>query len=589
MKKNYWLILLLFLCADICRSQEEIIENKTITIYYEGESYLQLFIEKTIGNLKNKNETNLFENINVLNRLFSNDAYQDKARDLLESYLSSNDNIKISYNAEEKALRDNIKKNITNSDYFLSIKTIPLVELIEFQFQLFETIKIDEKTTGIQSIRTNVLIASEDLFINPKDSNYKTEINNAIQSLFQDSNSPPIAELYFLGSKVKSNDTIVVPINTNFELDGSKSGDFENESINYLWRNIIPPFQKIQTTKKVHFEENKVKQIINLNEFGEYKIGFSVSDGISTSTEIELNIKTSPEIKKISLSDSIISINEFITVAKTLNIGLRKKEKRKTYAVYNILNDSIEINEIITTTKKIDSNINNISGIVTDSLKVSKNNNVYLNTDPSLNVPHKLWLYNKNKVGFVSNPSEIVYKNISFSPVTININKSLNLISTGKAVEDSTAIGQSNFVTKIDLNFLISKNFELGFSYPLEQDNVKYLEYDLNFPADISISAKFITHNLSKGKKEIGTSSFFEIVYGTYSFNERNIENDYTYRNHFQYNSIGLGAGGSLNLLRKKHFNFDFTLEGSLSYFLGDLSALQILELKFGILYRIEY
>ncbi|WP_397364811.1 hypothetical protein [Olleya sp. R77988] len=577
MKKNIFLLLVLL--SSFCFSQNKI-EESSIMTYYEGEGYLQLFIESTLKELKNNNEKKLFKSVNVLNRLFSENNFNDKVQDLLESYSTALDKNKSEYTEEDKKLRENIKQSIIEYEYFLRVKTITLVELVEFQFQLSKTRKTNNDFVNSQPIKE--LIITEDVFINPKDSNYKQILKNSIQKLFSDSNSPPIAELYFLGEKLKPVDSITIPINTDFEIDGSTSGDFETENLRYIWRNVTPPFQKIQTTKKLNLIKNAVKQTINLDEINEYKLGFSVHDGITKSNEIILNIKTKPKPKKIEFSSNIVQSNNFLTIFK-----FKKGIKTKMSGIFRINKDSINENDIIISEEKLKNKVfkkNDTSIVKIINSPRLINSLLVLNSNFENEFSKDYYVYSKDKLDYISQENKITHSKKTFLPFSVNVDNSFVLIQDNKSKEDpdlfSTIIG----VRKIYMNFLLSRNIEFSFGLSNFNKTVDYEDYKLDFPASY-LELKYIKHNYSLSKKENPTTAYLKGIYTSYNSRVLNPNNESGF-DYKSFNSIGLGIGSTIKFLWIKDFDLDLKIDLSYSRFLDELQNLGATELSIGLIYR---
>lgn len=326
------------------------IENreKTILIYNDGQAYLQSFIKKSITNLINvDSETAYFFSVNSFNQIYSDNKYKAQLSDLIRTQKDNKTPSDLYYSKEEKIKRKEIFNILNNYDYFLTINTNTLGELIEFQFQLFETFSPKESSGSF----LNKVIGSENFFIDPKDEKCYSIIEQSLQRLFPKSNRQPEAELNIYGKVFKKgtiNNEINLPLNTPIIFDGSNSGDFDNDKISYLWRNITPKNEKYQTSKKILFKQDLAKQIITINDTGIYKIGFKVYDGINYSNEITLTINSKEKINKTTLLDSIkYSVNY-------LGILLRPKYKNtqtQTFFIEKLEeNDSINTRIIVTKT-----------------------------------------------------------------------------------------------------------------------------------------------------------------------------------------------------------------------------------------------
>jgi hypothetical protein len=273
----------------ICSSQQDT-KKESILVYYEGSGYLQPFIENLLKDLTNvENNDNYFKSVNSFNKFIADNKYQSQLRDLIETQKPDNIELNVYYSDSEKKIRGKIFEILKSYGYFLAVKTLTLGELIEIQFQLFRTI------TSENNLPYNILdnsIKSEDIFINPKNLNYKLKIEEAVKRLFEKSNQPPDAKLLISGKSMKDLDYIILPTKTAIVFDGSPSGDIDSKKITYEWANFIEKGEKLQKIDKINFIPNKAKQEIVIDNEGVYNILFSVNDSISKSKSIRVTIKT---------------------------------------------------------------------------------------------------------------------------------------------------------------------------------------------------------------------------------------------------------------------------------------------------------
>lgn len=342
------LIFLFFIFTSNVLSQTEKNPEKSILIYNEGQAYLQSFIEKSITNLINvDSESPYFSSVNSFNRIYSSNKYKAQLNDLIRTQKDNSESSDLYYSKEEKIQRKEIFNILNNYDYFLTINTNTLGELIEFQFQLFETIPPKENTGST----LNKVISTENFFINPKDEKCYSVIEQSLQRLFTKSNRLPEAELNIYGKLFKegtTNNNINLPINSTVIFDGSNSGDFDNENISYIWRNITHKNEKYQTSKKILFKQDLAKQAIVIGDSGKYRIGFKVYDGVNYSNEIVLNINAQEELQKTLMLDSIkYSVNYSGLFTKS---NFKRTHQQTFFCEKLIENDSLRNNVIITTT-----------------------------------------------------------------------------------------------------------------------------------------------------------------------------------------------------------------------------------------------
>lgn len=547
-------------------------QKKEIAVYYEGEGYLQPFITSTIDSLKS-NQTNDYKFTTIsLNQLKLQNKIESEKGKLLQIYFSPKNNNFNLTDSEKEAMKE-INSQINDSDYLLVVKTITLVELIEFQFQLF--VPKDKKNSNINI--TNIdLESTEDLFINPKEQSYKKNLTDAIQRLFKDTNFAPLVELSYLEKRVKSNDTICIPLNTPIELDGSNSGDFESEEIKYIWRNIIPKNKKIQTTNKISFEQNQDTQTIVLSKNGKYKIGFSTYDNINYSREIIVNIKTIPKLDVIKVEDSLIITNYHKTLFK------KDIYRFSEWNEIRILNDSIINNKIVVSKKPFTTN-----NTLRKKIKEVAVNNEKINllSDFTESNITEFYLYQKDSLNFLSEPKKITNIAKGFSILSISARASVNLIYTDEQ-NDSLAFNNSVFTQNININLALFEKINLSASIPISTKKINVLGRNLNFPADLSLTGKYTRsgHYFSNRLSNI----YFGTRVGFYSTN--NLGNDNSLdKNYFQHTSVGLVAGMSFEFLRRKHLNFDISLDMNQNLYITGLPGIDSGEFSIGLVYLPEF
>lgn len=172
-------LLVFLLLFSFSNAQKREIDSLSILIYSEGQGFLQPFIESTIKNLVNTSSKKpYFFKVNSFNRFISDNKYQAELSDLIGTQKPENVQLNIYYSDEEKAVRKRIFDILTDYQYFLTVSTNTLGELIEFQFQLFETVTSDKKD-DLRNIPYNIsdkVIGVENFFINPKEANYSTSL-----------------------------------------------------------------------------------------------------------------------------------------------------------------------------------------------------------------------------------------------------------------------------------------------------------------------------------------------------------------------------------------------------------------------------
>lgn len=563
------------------------ITKKSINIYFEGNGYLQLFIESTLNSLIDNNDEPLFDNVIVLNRFIDENEFQAKSQQLINTYLTTQDKSKSTYSNKEIKIRKKSKGNLTKYDYYLKVKTITLVELVEFQFQLFETIKNadDDDDIGIPFNNINKLLGSEDLFINPKEKNYKDDIGKAIQRLFKKSNNAPIAELKFLDKSLKSGDTIYIPVNTNIVFDGSQSGDYENEAITYNWRNIVPKKSKVQTANKIELLDNVSIQNFNIKKTGYYNIGFSVYDGIESSSEINIHIKTIKKPIKIELLDSVIVFRQ------NYGILFNKKYFEEKSSLIKILNDSLDYNKIVVSSKDLGIRIEEKDNEVINTNIDSTNTFVIKdNFKNSTNI--KYYLYSKDSYGLLSNPTTLYHQSEFLTMISLGAKGSYHSLNynfrngdTLNLLEEEEEEWYSNsgsyktksinqvFTTHIFINISLSNrlSFELGFNTNF--NTLIFDNYSLMFPAISNFNLEYSFFKSSIYKKKKPALAKLLLIYSSYSGADKInlVGEEYTSPTYgtIYTTSLGYGLEVEMEVINQNWFKSNISLIISNSHFLN--------------------
>jgi hypothetical protein len=495
-----------FIFTNNILSQSEKNTQKSILIYNEGQAYLQSFIEKSITNLINvDSESPYFFSVNSFNRIYSGNKYKAQLNDLIRTQKDNSESSDLYYSKEEKIQRKEIFNILNNYDYFLTINTNTLGELIEFQFQLFKTIS----PNGNVGSTINKVISTENFFINPKDEKCYSVIEQSLQRLFTKSNRLPEAELNIYGKVFKdgtTNNEINLPLNFPILFDGSNSGDFDNDNISYLWRNITQKNEKYQTSKKILFKQDLAKQTITINDSGKYKIGFKVYDGINYSDEIILNINAEEKIKKTILLDSIkYSVNY-------LGILFRPKYKRtqsQSFLIEKLENsDSINKKIIITKTPIIENYIEYIDkSIIYPSYKFDyytatkydyyfsrvEIESTFDNFDKDQD-ENIYYIHDVNREGLVYNERKIKHKLRNRKVFSCGL-KFENIIIENK--EKMFEINSFSFL----FNTLLTSKIEIEISIPFPSSKTLEIENaNIKYPNFFNTSLRYFIIDLNKTK-----------------------------------------------------------------------------------------
>lgn len=511
----YKRLVLLFFVFSFFTSYAQVKEKDSLSIliYYEGQGFLQPFIETTIKKLNNVEASeSYFSSVNSFNRFISDNKYQAELNNLYTTQKSENDKFHLYYSDAEKEAREKIVKIISDYDFFLTVKTNTLGELIEFQFQLFSTIN--------SSNISDKLIGVENFFINPKDSEYLNDIKNGILRLFKGSNQMPIARLKVYKQDVKNNDTILVPMSTPILLDGSSSYDFDTEQISYTWKNIPKPNENFQTFEKIDLITNASQQNITINKPGIYLIRFIVNDEILESKAINFYLKT------INRKDAVIVLDSQKTDYTYSYASIKYPEPvtkgELSYKIKKRKNDSLQI--LITNkeignkyVKSIDEKYK-IEYKVLDSTPVDSKElieNISFESDfpnfPSDSINY-FYLYNMDKDSILSEHTLLKHRYIHRKAGTFSIVASstivngfnVNSISTGS---DSLIDNNSSFALILEGAVALTPRIELGGSFPIySSGRINTNEYSLKPHSSLTLFTNY--YLIPKG------SSFLEVFIG---------------------------------------------------------------------------
>lgn len=541
--------------------------EKSILIYSEGQGYLKPFIEKTIKELQLvKFEKPYFKRVNLFNRFILDNKYQSELRDLVDRQKPEGINFNAYYSNSEKEIRRRIFNILIDYDYFLVIKTTALGELIEFQFELYATEKSNVNTNLINVPFTisDKLVGVENFFINPKDSNYKTNIADAIKRLFKGSNKPPIVELKIFDKKIISGDIINIPIDRIIKLDGSNSGDFDSKELVYIWRNIPPINEKLQTFDKINLENGKPIAQINIEDFGYYNIGFKVYDGISYSDEIEFTLKavSKPEV---IVRDSIIYSVHYASIVNDYHYD-NEFEGRIEYLSHdfsNKINDKLILSSRpLTKTSEIKLNTRNIDTTGVYSINNRGNNEVTIKTR-FINKEKIIYAHNMSKkYNIVSDPVKIRHKLIRREVVNLYPKISVSSITDFQAAnnENDEFINSSHLT--LGLGVFLTKKIEVEFSLPLTNSrNVNYNEFEFLYPAKVNTSIKYYFYKDKSDYPEDLNSIFIGPIHSVFGV----IENEET---SLSINSLGIKFGWQTRVFDYKTIHFDFFVDTSYSKFI---------------------
>lgn len=561
------------------QSRVKLVEAKSLILYSEGENFLQPFIENTLRNLtraKFLRTQRVFDNVSSLNRFLSNSQYQRDLVDLLDTQVSEEQAVNGRYNAEQLKIRKRVLDRLTGYDVFLVVKTNVLGELVEFQFLLFKAIKSNPGNAPYNI--TDELLASEDIFINPKDPDYKLHIVNAINRLFPESNSRPEASLQILGNKVTSGQTIRVPENTVITLDGSQSGDYETEQLQYIWENAGHSFEKKQEIDKIIFsEKNTPVQRVSINRYGHYVVNFKVYDGAAYSDTISVTII--PTFKaKLDLYDTVAMSHQFRSVFADCRYFLEYPNPEGKFLFFTVGSASkdalIAADKPLPYTRKseitkwdTDTTIR-----VTDTTAFAT---VFIQSDFRFGSSRTVYLYTYDEAGFLSDPVPVTHVYRRRNVCNLYMMGSVAQLGDTNEENDLTS---TKFFPEIGVGFFITKHLELGFSYPLGKSFSQITDRSIKIFGTTRVAAKF--HFYERAKKPYRD---FDNIHSWYLM--VNYAQAPTSIKHQLADSFGGGMGLSVSILSGSFGNLNGMFEVSYSRFVSsEVKQLDEVSARFGVI-----
>lgn len=317
MLKRFSLIILLLGQGLLLSQNNDVsdINEKKLLYYFQEPGFLVPYIESelkemTTSSINKKNDIErYFKEVESFNRLKEDGKLQSEMANIVWNKYNAKSLINL------ELIDDKVNSEIINTilsyNYFLTIKTNTLGELIEFQFELFETNPlIDSDSKGnIRSGTLKNVKKVENFFINPKNPDYLKEIKNALYRLFDENNDPPIAIIEMYNKTYSKSFESFVSKGDTIEISGSRSYDIDTEEINYKWKNIPVENQYYQHINKVNLLPTNPNQKIIISNDSIYYLSFNVSDGINDSKPI--NIKLIPTDKPKMIIPLYQAFNSF--------------------------------------------------------------------------------------------------------------------------------------------------------------------------------------------------------------------------------------------------------------------------------------
>lgn len=565
------IILLLSLLSSLIINAQETDESKSILIFSNEPGFLRPFIETTIKELNNVElNKRFFSEVYSLNNFDEDTEIRSKISRILWEQENAQHLISTTPTSDNDILfQDKIINKLTKYDYFLTVRTNTLGELIEFQFQLFGTLKSEPKEgkNYLKRVLIDSELSVENFFINPKKQGYLIEIKNAIQRLFKNSNRKPIADVEIFEKSIKNDDTIYVSKGTTVRLDASNSGDYDSENINYFWRNIPDSNEKYQTFNKVKIKDSVSIQNILIDKNGPFRIGFKVDDGVSESDEIKFILVTKKRPKKIKINDSI-----FFTVVNKNNLRGDNLSFVHNFNLENI--DSLDIIKPILVSKTLLGNklLRSQKSNVIDTLKI-ETNTTYIRDKPyknsyfsslsffETNNHNELYLYNISEDSLLSEPTVLKHNTYIRNGISVKFLLSASSIG-GKDITfldfPNDTLGNAVSTAKMKLGYYLSKKSEIGVSFPIQRlERLGYKNHELSYPEVFSGYYNYHWY----------TPSRFINIYAGLNFNL------YRYKSllpeSYTRGFLGLSPefGATSRLIVTRYFDFRMYFGGSLNTF----------------------
>lgn len=547
-----------------CIGQTNSNMQKSILIYSDDSGYMQPFIEKTIKSLQNTDtDQSFFNSVNSFNRFITDNKYQAELNDLILTQKPSNIKLSTYYSESEKQIRTRIFDILKKYDYFLNVKTNTLGELIEFQFQLYETVSSENTVYNI----SDRVLSVENFFINPKEKDYKVEITNALKRLFKKSNKIPEAELRIFDqffNADSTNNKIILPIDISIKLDGSNSGDNDTEIITYHWRNVIDKNEKYQTTHKLIFQDNSPVQYVKIKESGEYKIGFKVFDGIEYSKEVVVNIIVREKPDFINVVDTTV-------YSKKLRPIIPFKSNRKFFGkiyISNYTSDTITDKVVLSKSPLNQKNISDVKrDLLIAPLEIKRDNFLsypYIEFDPedsgnAISERRTYYFYNVDEDGNLHNQKIIKHLYLVRSFFSLRFSFVNAAINFNKKDESGTGYQYGS----VALGFYITNNLELEFAVPFgDPKEENYKNYNFRYPHIFEVSANYLFFD--QKKKALGHIIPY-IGFNVKSYNYKSPEDEL----YSQTYSIGPKAGCEYWLTSWRIFDLDLRLNVNYDIFTG--------------------
>lgn len=264
-------------------------QGNRLLVYTEGDPFLRLKIETYLENLTDTVGTearSTLTEVESLNRLLNTNRVQIAIRDAVTAF-DPNKALTLRNQDEEFLLE--IANSINNFDLFLSIRVNPLVDLIEYQIELYsyyKTAQIQSGDLAYFKLLSPDLQGTANFFIDPKEEDYLIKLNNGVRSLFRSASVLPEPLISINGNEFRGG-AFRIGLNDSLLLDASQSKYLNNDFSNLKFEWTLLEFNgtKPSEIQDLGIRENSTIQWIVFPQLGTYKIGLRIWDGIAFSKE----------------------------------------------------------------------------------------------------------------------------------------------------------------------------------------------------------------------------------------------------------------------------------------------------------------
>lgn len=266
--------------------------NQELLFYMENEEYLLPFIEQTLTGLTFAGSADsLFREVLNLNAYEDNIRYQRTTRTIISTY-GIKDTVR-THSREAMEAYDDIAQGFLKYDLFLKVKVHALNELLEFQFILYEMIPTEYPASQVPVPDVQRSVRARSVFVDPRQPDYLSDLENTIKQIFPSSNQPPIPVVKVNGKTNEGSTVHRFAVGDSIVLDASESVDRDSprSSFIYEWRQIDPQGDvNVPIDELISLDQHTIVQTLKFDTVGYYKFGVRVSDGISVSHEDTIDV-----------------------------------------------------------------------------------------------------------------------------------------------------------------------------------------------------------------------------------------------------------------------------------------------------------